>query len=161
MYLERSQDWLAATWQQYLRETNVVNQAGGTHSGVYEVVKAALHARLPGSGNGIDNTGLAPALQGVEAAHAFFPGSVDALGKHWAYTHSLLGQPDTSIVADKPNYAVFGKNGTRTLVALNRTNSSITVTFKDGAIGSTVGTVKANPDEMATKVVGCGRSSCR
>jgi hypothetical protein len=157
LYLERSQDWLAATWQQYLRETRTA-QASAPLSGVYEVVAAALQARLPDGGSGTDGTGLIPALTRIGTTHAFFPGSVDTQGKHWVYSHSVLGQLDTTVLADKPNYAVFNKNGTRTLVAFNPTDTAYTVTFEDAASAAKIGAVKVDPNSMATMVVGASNT---
>ncbi|GGK18706.1 hypothetical protein GCM10008955_10170 [Deinococcus malanensis] len=44
-----------------------------------------------------------------------------------------MGQVDTSVTANVPNYAVFKKGTTRTYAAYNPTASPITVTFSDGA----------------------------
>ncbi|HEX5566342.1 MAG TPA: glycosyl hydrolase, partial [Streptomyces sp.] len=51
---------------------------------------------------------------------------------HWIGTLHELGAPDTSVTADSPTAAVFGKGGTRTYAAHNFSGSPRTVTFSDG-----------------------------
>ncbi|ACO47762.2 glycosyl hydrolase [Deinococcus deserti] len=53
----------------------------------------------------------------------------------YQFLHSLnaMGQVDTSVTANVPNYAVFKKGTARTYAAYNPTASPITVTFSDGA----------------------------
>ena len=42
------------------------------------------------------------------------------MAKYWAYTNALLGQPDTSVVADIPAYGAF-KEVARKQAAWSRT----------------------------------------
>jgi chitodextrinase len=55
---------------------------------------------------------------------------------HWIHNLNALGTTDRAVTADHPLYAVLNKNGTRTYVAYNMTNSPITVNFSDGAVVS-------------------------
>ena len=51
---------------------------------------------------------------------------------HWIQSLKALGPPDTTVTADVPTYAVFGKRGARTCVAWNPGPEPITVTFSNG-----------------------------
>lgn len=148
LYLGRNQQWLKATWQQYLRDLSFEEEAG-----VYEVLASSLQARLPDLGSGINDTGLAAALTRIAKPHNFFPGATNTTGKYWAYTNSILGQVDSTVVADTPSYGVFVRNGQRTYVAYNPGSADLTVTFTDTATGGkTTMTVPAL--SMATQVAG-------
>lgn len=59
-------------------------------------------------------------------------GSTKAQTYHWVHNLNVLGQVDPSVTANHPIYAVFNKNGERTYVAYNYSNSPITVQFSDG-----------------------------
>lgn len=59
-------------------------------------------------------------------------GSTKAQTYHWVHNLNVLGQVDPTVTADHPIYAVFNKNGERTYVAYNYSNSPITVQFSDG-----------------------------
>ena len=130
LYLGRDQDWLAATWAQFVKEKSYDNAPAP-----YEVLVAGIQARLPDSGTSIDGAGLAAALQRINALHDNFPGATNSMGKFWAYTNSNLGQVDTTVVADTASYGVFKNGSKRTFVAYNPTNSQIVVTFTDTLTG--------------------------
>lgn len=144
LYLERNPVWLNATWGQYAREV-------GDPMGVYDVIVSSLQARLPGTGVGNSDTGLAAALTRINRVHNFFPGSTNAMGKHWAYAHSALGQLDSTIVADTASYAVFKNTSGSTYVAYNPSRSPITVNFRDAATGSPAFTMLVPPFSMQTQ----------
>jgi hypothetical protein len=97
---------------------------------------------MPTSGQGINGTGLTSALTRIARQHAFQFYGTNTMAKYWAYTNALLGQVDTSIVADIPAYGAFkdaSTQGTR-LVAYNPTNQSITVHFTQRTSGNSVDT---------------------
>ena len=131
LYLGRNQDWLAATWAQFVKEKSY-----DTAPAPYEVLEASIQARLPDSGISVDGTGLAPALQRINTLHDNFPGSTNSMGKFWAYANSSLGQVDATVVADTASYGVFKKGGKRMFVAYNPTNADTKVTFTDTVTGS-------------------------
>jgi hypothetical protein len=128
LYVGRNQAWLQATWKQYLLDTG----AGGNPNfqSPFETFIAAWQARMPASGQGINGTGLNAALTRIAREHAFQFFGTNTMAKYWAYTNSLLGQVDTSIVADIPTYAVFKNAGTNHFVAYNPTNEPIHVKFR-------------------------------
>lgn len=72
------------------------------------------------------------------------PGNSKANTYHWIQTLNSLGTQDSSITSDYPLYAVFNKNGHRTYVVYNMSNSETTVRFSDGT------KVKAYPDRFTT-----------
>ncbi|WP_139491767.1 glycosyl hydrolase [Brevibacillus dissolubilis] len=51
---------------------------------------------------------------------------------HWIHNLNNLGKVDTTVTANYPLYAVFNKNGVKTYIAYNMTNTTKTVTFSDG-----------------------------
>ncbi|SET06574.1 glycosyl hydrolase [Paenibacillus sp. NFR01] len=51
---------------------------------------------------------------------------------HWIYNLDAMGNADPSITANSPIAAVFNKNGAKTYIAYNYSNSAKTVTFSDG-----------------------------
>ena len=80
---------------------------------------------MPTSGQGINGTGLVPALTRIARPHQFQFYGTNTMAKYWAYTNSLLGQVDTSIVADTPAYGAFKDAGANSsYVAYNPTNQS-------------------------------------
>lgn len=145
LYLERSPEWLATTWEQYLRETKAFTDGGNSLSGTYEVIISGMQARLPDKGTDVNGTGLIPALKRIEQPHIFFSGAVDTLGKYWAYTHSALGQLDATVVANQPYYAVFKKGDTRTLVTYNPGSTAITTRFTEETTGNAIGSDVVTP----------------
>ena len=155
LYVGRNQDWLQATWSQYLLDTG----AGGNPSfqSADEVFVAALQARMPTSGQGINGTGLTAALTRIARPHAFQFYGTNTMAKYWAYTNALLGQVDTSIVADIPAYGAFKDSGTQAsrLVAYNPTGQSITVRFTQRATGNPVDTFSVPAQSIVA------RSGCR
>ncbi|MBZ9753453.1 fibronectin type III domain-containing protein [Deinococcus sp. HMF7604] len=66
---------------------------------------------------------------------AYTPEEGETKAHTYQFLHSLnaVGQVDTSVTANVPNYAVFKKGSTRTYAAYNPGSSAITVTFSDGA----------------------------
>jgi hypothetical protein len=128
LYLGRNQQWLQATWQQYLLDTGVL---GPNFRSTYETFVAALQARMPTSGEGINGTGLTAALTRIAQEHPFFLGGTNTMAKYWAYSNAALGQVDTSIVADTPAYGVFKKGNSNSFVAYNPSDQAITVTFRN------------------------------
>jgi len=68
----------------------------------------------------------------------------------WLNAINTLGTPDFSVTANYPLYQVFNKNGTKTYVVYNPTDSQLTVTFSDG---------KAVNAEANSLVVNNGNSS--
>lgn len=59
-------------------------------------------------------------------------GNSKANAYHWIYNLDALGNADPTITADYPIYAVFNKNGVKTYVVYNMTDTAITVGFSDG-----------------------------
>ena len=144
VYLGRNQNWLKATWEQFLQET------AGEEPGIYQVIIASLQARLPGTGQTPESTGLAGALTRINAPHDFFPASPNVTGKHFAYSHAQLGEVDTTVVADTPMYGVFKNGSVRSYCAYNPTGVPQTVMFLDANSGSPVKSLVAPPHSMAT-----------
>jgi endoglucanase Acf2 len=60
--------------------------------------------------------------EGESKAHTF----------HWIRNLAALGQVDPTVTASHPLAKVFSKNGAKTYVASNITNTALTVTFSDG-----------------------------
>jgi len=88
-----------------------------------------------------------------------FDGETKAHQYHWLKALGTLGEPDTSVTANTPLYAVFRKQGTgaKTHVAYNPTAAAITVNFTDGASFSVPpGSLKS---ELGTFNVSTGNSS--
>ncbi|MCR2806619.1 glycosyl hydrolase [Paenibacillus soyae] len=61
-------------------------------------------------------------------------GNSKANAYHWIYNLDAVGNADPNVTANTPLYAVFNKNGVKTHIAYNMTNSPITVTFSDGTV---------------------------
>ena len=59
-------------------------------------------------------------------------GVSDAQTYHWLHAMNVLGNVDATITSDHPLAVVFNKNGTKTYVAQNYSNTSITVNYSDG-----------------------------
>jgi hypothetical protein len=131
LYLGRNQNWLSATWAQFIKEKGYDDAPAP-----YQVFEASLQSRLPDSGTVPDGTGIVPALQRINALHDNFPGASNTMGKFWAYTNWALGQVDATVVADIASYGVFKKGGQRTYVAYNPTAADRTVTFTDTVSGT-------------------------
>lgn len=74
------------------------------------------------------------ALAKLRAAGSYTPeeGESRAHTFHWIRNLAALGQVDTGVTANHPLAKVFTKNGARTYVASNITNTALTVTFSDG-----------------------------
>jgi chitodextrinase len=53
---------------------------------------------------------------------------------HWIHNLNAMGTTDRTVTANHPLYAVLNKQGTRTYIAYNMSNSPITVSFSDGAV---------------------------
>ncbi len=149
LYVGRNQSWLKATWNQFLLDANAEGQL---NKSVFETFFASLQARLPDSASGINGTGLAPALERIATAHSFRPDGTNTTSKYWAYSNSLLGQIDTSVVANVPTYGVFTRaGGGTTYVAYNPTNAKITVIFKKASDGALVTTLDVNAFSIGSK----------
>lgn len=71
-------------------------------------------------------------------------GVSDAQTYHWIHAMNALGIVDISITADDPMAVVFNKQGQKTYVAHNYTNSSKTFAFSDGT------TLTVGPNKMGT-----------
>jgi hypothetical protein len=148
LYVGRNQQWLQATWQQYLLDTGVL---GANFQSAYETFVAALQARMPTSGQGITGTGLSAALTRIAREHAFFIGGTNTMAKYWAYTNSVLGQVDTSIVADTPAYGVFKDANSNRFVAYNPGNQATTVTFRNRVTNNVVATLSVPAKSIMSK----------
>ena len=59
-------------------------------------------------------------------------GISDAQTYHWLHSMNAMGTVDASITANEPIAAVFVKNGVKTYVSHNYSNTPKTVTFSDG-----------------------------
>ncbi|BAB03955.1 glycosyl hydrolase [Halalkalibacterium halodurans] len=59
-------------------------------------------------------------------------GSTKAQTYHWIHNLAELGRVDPTVTANHPIYAVFNKNGNRTYIVYNFSDSPITVQFSDG-----------------------------
>ena len=150
LYMSRNQRWLKATWDQYLLDTGAGKNPSFQSS--FETFIGAWQARMPASGSGINGTGLTPALTRIARNHAFQFFGTNTMAKYWAYTNAVLGQVDTTIVADTPAYGVFKTSGSgNTFVAYNPTNSQITVNFKQRQTNSVVATLAVPPESIASK----------
>lgn len=73
-------------------------------------------------------------------------GVSDAQTYHWLHNMNALGSVDASVTADYPIASVFSKEGKKTYVAHNYSNTAITVTFSDGY------TLDVPANEMATSL---------
>ena len=127
LYLGRNQAWLNATWKQYLLDTDA--KSNPSFQSPTETFVAAWQALMPATGQGINGTGLTAALTRIAREHAFQAYGTNTMAKYWAYTNSLLGQVDTSVVADIPAYGVFKNGSGRTFVAYNPTDQETVVHF--------------------------------
>jgi endoglucanase Acf2 len=72
----------------------------------------------------------------VRRDHYFQPefGSSWAAVEYWVANLAVLGQVDTTVRADVPNYGVFHSPRSRTYAAYNPGESSLRVHFSDGAV---------------------------
>ncbi len=136
LYVGRNQNWLQATWAQYLLDTGA--QTNPDFQSKFETFIAAWQARMPTSGSGINGTGLTAALTRIKREHFFQFFGTNTMAKHWAYTNALLGQVDTTIVADTPAYGAFKNASGNSYVAYNPTHAPITVTFKQRQTNSVI-----------------------
>jgi hypothetical protein len=153
LYFGRNQAWLQATWKQYLLDTGA--QGNPNFQSSNENFMAAWQARMPDSGQDINGTGLLPALTRIARQHPFQFYGTDTMAKYWAYTNSLLGQMDTSIVADISAYGVFKDSGANSsYVAYNPTNQPVTAIFKDRVTNSIVATFTVPALSIASKSSG-------
>ena len=150
LYFGRNQAWLQATWKQYLLDT------GPGFQSLNENFMAAWQARMPaGDDLDINGTGLKPALMRIAREHPFQFYGTNTMAKYWAYTNSLLGQVDTSIVADISAYGVFKDSGANSsYVAYNPTNQPVTATFKDRVTNSIVAAFPVPAQSIVSKSSG-------
>lgn len=156
LWFGRDPVWLAATWDQLMRE---VDSYGTTPSGndlsVYEVLMSSIQARLPDPGGSTDikSHGMTGALKRIARVHPFYEGSSNAQGKYWAYSLNQLGQVDTSIIADISSYGVFKKEGgNRVFVAYNHANEAKDVKFLEKDTSKVVKTITVPAGSMSTFV---------
>ncbi len=161
LYVGRDPVWLGRFWQEFVLENN-------EHPGLtaYENVVASLQARLPGTGNTVNDPGLQGALARINREHIIYTAANNAQAKNWAYALDALGELETGIVADIATYAVFCKGGstpgdcssggTRTFVAYNPSSTQITVTFKNANTLKNRTTMDVPPYTLATRVGGSG-----
>ena len=153
LYVGRNQDWLQATWKQYLLDTGA--QGNPDFKSDFEVFMAAWQARMPTSGSGINGTGLNAALTRIAREHTFKFFGTNSMAKYWAYTNSLLGQVDTSIVADTPAYGAFkDAGGGSSFVAYNPTDQATTVNFKNRVTNTVVATLSVPAQSITSKSSG-------
>ena len=152
LYLGKNQDWLKATWQQFLLDTGA--QGNPNFQTVNETFVASLQARMPASGQGVNGTGLNAALMRIARQHTFQFYGTNTMAKYWAYTNSLLGQPDTSVVADIPAYGVFKDGANSSYVAYNPTNQSLTATFKNRVTNNVVASFPVPAQSIVSKSSG-------
>src|SRR5438874_3226459 len=153
LYVGRNQDWLQATWKQYLLDTG----AGGNPNfqSPFETFIASWQARMATSGQGINGTGLTAALTRIAREHTFQFFGPNTMAKYWAYTNSLLGQVDASIVADTPAYGAFkDAGGSSSFVAYNPTDQAITVNFKNRVTNAVVATLSVAAQSITSKSSG-------
>lgn len=68
----------------------------------------------------------------------------------WIYTFDVLGTVDTSIYADIPSFNVFDKNGVKTYICYNYTDSARVVTFRRRSDDAFVGWVEVAANSMLT-----------
>jgi hypothetical protein len=148
LYLGRNQTWLNATWEQYLLDTDAKRNLNFKSQD--ETFMAAWQALMPTSGQNINGTGLNAALERIARPHDFKAYGTNTMAKYWAYTNHLLGQVDTSTVADIPAYGVFKKAGTsgKTFVAYNPTDQQIVVHFSGGGVSESL---PVPPQSIASK----------
>jgi hypothetical protein len=149
LYVSRNQTWLQATWQQYLLDTGA--QGNPNFQSNFETFIAAWQARMPAGGSGINGTGLNAALTRIARQHAFQFFGTNTMAKYWAYTNSLLGQVDTSIVADTPAYGVFKDANSNRFVAYNPGDQAVTVTFRNRITNSVVATLAVPAQSIMSK----------
>ena len=153
LYVGRNQDWLQATWKQYLLDAGA--QGNPDFKSDFEVFMAAWQARMPTSGSGINGTGLNAALTRIAREHTFKFFGTNSMAKYWAYTNSLLGQVDTSIVADTPAYGAFkDAGGGSSFVAYNPTDQATTVNFKNRVTNTVVATLSVPAQSITSKSSG-------
>jgi hypothetical protein len=118
----RDQHWLGEALNQFLPDAGIQKVLNDTPN---EDIFADIQARLPaGTDTSINGTGLAPALKRINnriaKRIAFAPYATDTMARYWAYTNSLLGQIDTSVRADQPDFGVFvNGSGQQTFVCYN------------------------------------------
>jgi endoglucanase Acf2 len=79
------------------------------------------------------NAGIGSMVTGApEASGGTEGGNSKANTYHWIYNLDAMGNADPSITANSPIAAVFNKNGVKTYVAYNYSNTAKTVVFSDG-----------------------------
>ena len=81
LYVGRDQDWLQATWRQYLLDTGA--HTNPDFKSDFETFIAAWQARMPDSGSGINGTGLTPALTRIARQHVFQFFGTNTMAKHY------------------------------------------------------------------------------
>ena len=116
---------------------------------------------MPSSGQGINGTGLNAALERIARPHAFQAYGTNTMAKYWAYTNHLLGQVDTTVVADIPAYGAFrNADSGHTLVAYNPTDQEIEANFSGGGVSESLH-VQRGPSRASLRATAEARSSNR
>jgi hypothetical protein len=163
LYLGRDQAYLESNWAQFVQDYNAQTPVP---SGVYQLLVAAYQSLLPDDGVGVNQPGPSNALLRIDPAYnpAIIPPASDNLvnngyrgttrtqALNWIYTLQELGQVDPTVIADTPSYAAFIKDGQRTFVAYNPTDSVFAVTFHDAQSGAVLAILTVQPGEMLTQL---------
>ncbi len=116
LYVGRDKDYVRDNYNEMIAECG-----GGTPSSWVDLSYMYYALSDPAAAKNLWNTSISPEA-GQTKAHAY----------HWIYNLDGMGLPDWNVTANTPLYGVFNKNGTRTYVVYNASNSAKTVTFSDG-----------------------------
>ena len=132
LYVERNLPWLQATWKQFVNDNAFYQGQASLNpnkNDVYQDVLAALQSLLPASGTDLTGTGLGPALQRIDANHAYFQAAMNTESKYIAYTMSVLGPLDGSYSVTWPEGAAFKSGSTNTFVLDNLGSGGLSAKF--------------------------------
>jgi hypothetical protein len=149
LYLSRDQDWLEATWTQFMSDNDFYQTQSKIMpilESVYGNVAATVQGQLPPSGSGIEGTGLEPALARINPVHAYYTPAMNTEAKYMAYTIAALGPLNGNYAVTSPTAGVFTSGGTTSFVAFNPTGSPISVSFKGGTSAGPF-TIPANTEQ--------------
>lgn len=164
LYLGHDQAYLQRNWAQFIKDYYLQTP---TPDGTYQLLVAAYQSLMPDTGFGINQPGPDNALLRLDPSinSALIPPAPDNIvnnqylgttrlqALNWIYNLAQLGQVDTTVVADKPSYAVFIKNGQRSFVAYNASTSNVlTVTFTDSLSNTVLATLTVQPGQMLTQL---------
>jgi hypothetical protein len=101
---------------------------GNSHDDWLDIISSVRVFYDPATALDVVNTGTYTPEAGETRAHTYY----------WVHNIAQLGQPDTTVTADTPGYAVFNNNGARTYVAYNFSSQPIDVHFSDGTTLSAI-----------------------